>query len=77
MKRLSSGPSIGFKHALELCLVRKLRSIWAENESLSKKEMDLIFLTAILVFEILETDLERIRAEAKQLDADLQCETQG
>ena len=74
MKRSSQGPSIGFKHALELCLVRKLRSIWAENESLTKKEMDLIFTTAILVFEILESEIGNIRRQAEQIDADLQSE---
>ena len=74
MKRTTKGPSIGFKHALETHLVRKIRSLWAENESLSKKEMDLIFLTALLVFEVMECDLEKIRSEAKQIDADLQSE---
>ena len=74
MKRLSSGPSIGFKHALETHLVRKLRSLWAENESLTKKEMDLIFTTAILIFEIMECDLGNIRRQAEQIDSDLRSE---
>ena len=70
----SRGPSIGFKHAVETYLVRKLKILWKENESLTSKEMDLIFITAILILETMESDIEKIRAEAKQIDTDLQSE---
>ena len=73
----SRGPSIGFKHAVETYLVRKLKILWKENESLTSKEMDIIFITAILILETLECDIERIRSEAKQIDSDLRAEREN
>ena len=75
MKRKTKGPSIGFKHALEKLLVSRLRSMWSDNENLTSREMDMIFATVILTIEILECDIEDIRQQAKQLDADFLCET--
>ena len=77
MKRKTKGPSIGFKHALEKLVVSRLRSMWDDNENLTSREMDMIFATVILTIEILECDIEDIRQQAKQLDADFLCETKG